>query len=292
MPRMKKPRAVPVLQDRPNKWRVLLRRQRRLLAPAGASLAFVLVALAGLALLHVFGQGDSLRERLGRLTAGMGLRVQEVVIEGRQKTPEDMLRAAIGAIPGTPILTFSVEAARANIEKIQWVASATVERRLPGTILVRITERRPFAVWQHDDRFVLIDREGQTVTDENVASFAKELLLVVGSGAPAAAASLVDALAGQPDIQARVTAAVRVGERRWNLRMTNGADVKLPEGAEVQALAKLEELQQKDALLDRPLQLVDLRLPDRLVVRPLPLHGAEGKTDGPPPAPATARKPT
>jgi cell division protein FtsQ len=63
-------------------------------------------------------------------------------------------------------------------------------------------------------------------------------------------------------------AAVRVGERRWNLRLKNGADVMLPEGAETQALNKLMELQTTDALLDRPLAVVDMRLPDRLVVRP------------------------
>jgi cell division protein FtsQ len=294
MPRMSKPRAAPVVQDRPGRWRVLFRRQRRLLAPAGASLAFLFVLAAGVALLHLFGQGDSLRERLGRLTAELGLRVQDVVIEGRQKTPEPLLRAAIGAIPGAPILTYSVAAARANVERIQWVASATVARRLPGTIVVQIVERRPFAVWQHDDRFVLIDRDGQTVTDENVGSFAKELLLVVGSGAPAAAAGLIDALAAQPDIQARVKAAVRVGERRWNLRLNNDTDVLLPEGADVAALARLAELQQSHALLDRPLQVIDLRLPDRFAIRAQPAHGADGRTDAKeaPPGPPAARKPT
>ena len=50
--------------------------------------------------------------------------------------------------------------------------------------------------------------------------------------------------------------------------MNNGADVMLPEGAEIQALAKLAELQASHSLLDRPLAVVDLRLPDRLVVRP------------------------
>jgi cell division protein FtsQ len=93
---------------------------------------------------------------------------------------------------------------------------------------------------------------------------------VVGLGAPQAAAPLIDALAAQPTLQGRVVAAVRVGERRWNLRMNNGMDVLLPEGAEAQALAKLVELQASHALLDRPLQALDLRLPDRLVVRPLP----------------------
>ena len=81
-----------------------------------------------------------------------------------------------------------------------------------------------------------------------------------------------------------MVAAVRVGGRRWNLRLNNGADVLLPEGAEAPAMARLMELQTAQALLDRPVQALDLRLPDRLVVRPLP--------EPPLPVPPAPRRPT
>jgi cell division protein FtsQ len=269
MPRVKQS-AAPRMQDRPGRWKLMWRNQRRLVRPAIAvgGIAGVLLLL-GL-LLHTLGHGADWRERLGNGTAALGLRVHNVIIEGRQKTPDELLRAALGVRSGDPILSFSVAGARARLETINWVQSATVERLLPGTILVRLTERSPFAVWQHDGKFALIDRDGNTVTDSDVSTFAGQLPLVVGIGAPRAAAALLDALAAQPTLQGRVVAAVRVGERRWNLRMNNGCDVLLPEGAEVQALAKLVELQASHALLDRPLQALDLRLPDRLVVRPLP----------------------
>ena len=96
------------------------------------------------------------------------------------------------------------------------------------------------------------------------------LPLVVGSGAPEFAAALLDQLAAQPLLRARVVAAIRVGERRWNLRLNNGADVLLPEGAEAAAMSRLLELQASQSLLDRPLQTLDLRLPDRMVVRAQP----------------------
>jgi cell division protein FtsQ len=286
MPRVKK-RPSPFVQDRPSKWQVLRRRVRRSMAPAVALLVLLIVFVGGAGLVHEFGEGASFRERLGHATAFLGLRVHDVVVEGRQKTPEALLRAAIGIEPGDPILSYSVAEARARIETIQWVASATVMRQLPDTIVVRLVERSPFAVWQHDGKFVLIDRDGQIVTDSDVGTFANELPLVVGEGAPAAAAALIDALAAQPDIQSRVQAAVRVGDRRWNLRLTNGMDVLLPEGAEVQALARLAALQTQHAVLDRPLQALDLRLPDRLVFRPQPARAADPKDQSPP-----ARKPT
>ncbi|HZF74295.1 MAG TPA: cell division protein FtsQ/DivIB, partial [Acetobacteraceae bacterium] len=81
---------------------------------------------------------------------------------------------------------------------------------------------------------------------------------------------LVDLLMAHPDLVARTQALVRVGERRWNLRLHNGADVLLPEGQEAPALQRLSELQARNALLDRPIVLVDMRMPDRLVVRQQP----------------------
>ena len=124
----------------------------------------------------------SVRDRIGEATGLLGLRVQTVTIEGRANTPEPLLRAAIGASPGSPILGFSVAAARQRIETLAWVEHATVERRLPDTIVVNLQERRPFAIWQNQGKFVLVDRDGQTVADQNVAQFSS-LPLIVGPGA-------------------------------------------------------------------------------------------------------------
>ncbi len=258
------------VNDRPGRLKLLLRRQKRLLRPAGWVVFASGVIVLGVITVHSAVPGGTLatlRERFGDATALAGLRITDVVIEGRANTPEPLLRAAIGVSKGDPILGFSVEAARQRVATLSWVEHATVERRMPGTVVVYLQERRPFAIWQNQGKFVLIDRNGQVVTNQNAAEF-RQLPLVVGPGAPAAAAVLLDALIDRPDLQKRITAAVRVGERRWNLRLSNGADVMLPEGHEVQALDRLMQLQQAHALLDRPLAAIDMRLGDRLVVRP------------------------
>jgi cell division protein FtsQ len=296
-PRMSPPRMPPPrMPGRPGLLRLMWKRQRRLVLPAVALLVLMAVGAEGYSAVQAIGRGTNFRERLGEATAQLGLRVQDVVIENRQKTPEPMIRAALGVNRGDAILGFSLADARTRIESIKSVQSATVERRLPGTIVVQLVERRPFAVWQHQGQFELIDRGGQTVTDSDVASFASQVPLVVGPGAPKAAAALIDALAAYPAIMSHLQAAVRVGERRWNLRMNNGADVLLPEAAELPALAKLMELQTTYALLDRPLQVVDLRLADRLVVRAQPekseTKDPAGKETGGKDAGKTARKPT
>jgi cell division protein FtsQ len=301
MPRVKRsPRNS--VNDRPSGWRLALRRQRRLLKPAGWIVALSVCAMLVVSGIHSAaprstGTISSLRERLGVATAASGLRVSDIVIEGRANTPEPLLWAAIGVNKGDPILGFSLEETRARIETIPWVEHATVERRLPGTVVVNLQERRPYAVWQNQGKFVLVDRTGQVVTNQDVAQF-PHLPLIVGQGAPVSAAGLLDALRERPALAEKIVASVRVGERRWNLRMTNGTDVLLPEGHEAVALDRLIALQQQHSVLDRPLAAIDMRLPDRLVFRPR----AEAKEDlavppvppgaNPTTIPVIAKKPT
>src|ERR1700744_4592570 len=92
------------VKDRPSGWRLALRRQRRLLRPAGWVACGFVVALLLLFLVHAAGSHagsggrtlTSMRERLGAVAAASGLRVTDVVIEGRANTPEAVLREAIG----------------------------------------------------------------------------------------------------------------------------------------------------------------------------------------------------
>jgi len=274
MPRVTRKMLPPPLPDRPGKWRMIWRRQRRMFRPAVLLGTMMVLGVAFVAVSHLVGNGSPLRNLIGRATADLGLTVKDIDFGTHARTTDAQLAAALGVKVGDPTLGFSVAEARARLEKLTWVQSATVERQLPGQIKVSLVERSPFAVWQNNQKFVLIDRDGNIVADQDVAVFAKELPLVVGPGAPEAAAALIAALDAQPVLHGRVLAAVRVGERRWNLRLTNGTDVMLPEGAETQALARLVEMQNEHALLDRPAQAVDMRLPDRLVVRPRPDPGA------------------
>ncbi len=259
-------------QDRPGRLRLWLRRRRGLARPAA-------LGLLGLGAVAALGTGLYLADPAGRVQAlvdyaaglgeAAGLEVQQVILEGRRNTPRDLFEAALGVRRGDPLLAFSPAEARARLETIAWVEHAHVERRLPGTILVRLTERTPFAIWQHNGRFSIIDRAGNVVTSETLDAFGP-LPLLVGAGAQKEGAALHDLLAAHPEVLRRVQAMVRVGERRWNLRLHNGADVLLPEGQEAPAIGRLAELHGQHALLDRPLLAIDLRLPDRLVLRQPP----------------------
>jgi cell division protein FtsQ len=93
-------------------------------------------------------------------------------------------------------------------------------------------------------------------------------------------------LATEPDLAARVSAAIRVGDRRWNLLIDNSIDVLLPADEPAAAWAQLALLERSSAILKRDVRTVDVRLPDRLVVRvnPEALKDAPTPKKGRPPA--------
>jgi len=199
-------------------------------------------------------------------TVKMGFKVENVLVLGRRETPRDDLLKAVRLARGAPILAFDPEAAKRRIEALPWVRSASVQRRLPDTVYVRVVERRPLAIWQNGGRFALIDYDGAVIVDKELERFAN-LLLVVGDDAPKHAASLLEMLWNQPDLVPRVKAAMRVGGRRWDVRFTNGVDVRLPEENPAAAWGRLAEYERTHHVLDKDIGVLDLRLPDRLIVQ-------------------------
>jgi cell division protein FtsQ len=216
-------------------------------------------------------------------SAALGLVVGDIEVEGRETTDAATIMAALAARRGTPILAVSPSRAKEQLESLPWVRSAAIERRLPGTIFVRLVERHPLAVWQHAGRQELIDREGAVIPVKDLSRFAR-LPSVVGDDAASHAAALLDMLAHEPDLAARVTAAVRVDERRWNLRIDNAIDVLLPEEGPDAAWTRLAALERANSVLKHDIQTVDMRLPDRLVLRaaaPPPTEVAPAKKPHP-----------
>ena len=213
------------------------------------------------------------------LTVEAGFRVEEVLVVGRQTSNPAHLLAALGAGRGDPILAIDLDQSREALLALPWVREATVRRRLPDTILIRIVEREPLALWQHQNRLHLIDRQGVVVPVDNLRPFVA-LPLVIGEDAPGHVANLLAALDQVPALTDRVSASVRIGARRWDLHLDNGVRVHLPEDGFTPALLRLEEMEQETGLIDRDILAIDLRLGDRVVIQTTPLADERRRLPG------------
>lgn len=209
-------------------------------------------------------------EGVQQMTADAGLAVGDVLVAGRQETDPSHLLDVVGVERGMPILALDLASIRQRVEALPWVKSARVERRLPDTLFISLTERRPLALWQRQRALALVDEDGVVITDRKLGRFA-HLPIVIGDGAPERAREAIAMLSAEPDLLARVRALTWVGDRRWTVRLDDlqggGIDVQLPESGAAAAWSQLAGMERDHGVLKREVTTVDLRIPNQLIVR-------------------------
>jgi len=227
----------------------------------------VLVLLAALFASGVIGRSiGAVNRTIDAVTANAGFGISEIHITGNRRTPYSQVLEVLGMKPGQSIFSADVWQARNRLAHLEWIATAEVHRRYPDAIFVTLVEKRPFALWQaptdaHGEAPIwVVERNGKLITTHDVEKF-RRLPKLVGSGAPAAAADLVDAVATHRAIAARIAAYARQSERRWNLILDDGVVVQLPETGWQKELDALEHLIIDGGILERDITEIDLRSP-------------------------------
>ena len=202
-------------------------------------------------------------------TADAGFAIQNIMVEGRQYTDPNILLAIINVKKGDPLFSVNPKEAQSLISEISWVENVRIERRLPDTLYVGITDRTPLALWKAEKRLKLLDDQGQIIVTDNLQRFS-DLVMLVGEHAPEHAPEFIGNLMAEPEIYERVESANLLGDRRWDLYLKGGLVVKLPEEDEALALRRLAQAQSEDGLLDQSLRTIDLREADRITVETKP----------------------
>lgn len=197
---------------------------------------------------------------LDQLAVTAGFEIIQVSLRGHRFTPDSDILGALQLTQPMSLIGFDAQAAEARIAKLSWIEAARITWQLPEGLLVNVAERQPFAVWQRGERYSLIDRTGAVLASVRPDT-APGLLLIAGRGAPGLAARLHAEIAGFPEISERLGLAIRVGERRWTLRLRSGVEIHLPAVHHVEALARIVALHRQHGLLDKEIAAIDARLP-------------------------------
>jgi cell division protein FtsQ len=238
----------------------------RFIARAGACALLFGAIIHGLVIGgHLDYDGSPWRKLPGQIASSLGFAADDIRITGLVHQEPETLLSALGVIPGGSLVGFDAIRARALLENLDWVAQATVMRKYPNRLDIIVTERQPFAIWQRDGAHYVIDQTGtamSTLDPQRMSS----LLLVTGEGAHRAVAGLMNDLNAVPQVRKRVSAAARVGQRRWTLYLDNGVTVALPETVSDKALATLAKLDRAQGLMGKGIKAIDFRLPGEMVV--------------------------
>jgi hypothetical protein len=93
-------------------------------------------------------------------TTSPALAIQRIDVSALSWTNHDDLVRWLGVDPGVNAFRLATGDLAARIEELPAVASADVQVRLPGTLLVTVTERAPILAWRVGAVTFLVDREG------------------------------------------------------------------------------------------------------------------------------------
>jgi cell division protein FtsQ len=245
---------------------------RRLPLPPGIGIAGSVLLLAG-ALGYGVVRGQHLpdvinwfKDTRDAAANSLGFRIVAVSLTGSKEVSREEILTTAGVTGRASLLFLDADAARAQLMSNPWIGDAGVLKFYPDRLQITVTERQAFALWQKDGRVSVIASDG-TVLEPFVEGRYVGLPVVIGKGAEKGAKAFLGILDRYPDVRSMVRAAILVAERRWNLRLINGIDVRLPETGIDDALERLVQLDRDKKLLTRDITTVDLRLPDRVTVR-------------------------
>jgi cell division protein FtsQ len=255
-------------REPPNRLILLLERY----LPNRLGVALTVSMLLGSASLGIVKGGHmdelvaALSDTRNALANSAGFRITTVAINGRKQLSQDEVLAVGGVNGRSSLLFLDAATVRDKLKTNPWIADATILKLYPGRLQIDIVERSPFALWQQDGRLSVIADDGAVLEPYMSRRFIS-LPLVVGKGAADKARDFLALLDRYPQVRSATKAAIFVGERRWNLRLKDGLDIRLPENDVGNALALLTRLDKDDRLFSRDIVAVDMRLPDRLTVQ-------------------------
>ena len=239
-----------------------------------AGFGLVLITTAGLA----YADRDRVIIELHQLSAQVGLKLRNIQVQGRSHISKDILLAKLDLKLDTPISSINLQDLHNRISQIGWVKNVIIERRFPSTIHIVLEERVPIALLQNDSNHQLIDATGTVIKGADPRDFT-HLKVVVGKNSAANAAPILAALRTEPELFSEVWAVSFRSERRWDVYLKNGMEIRLPESDPISAWSRLAVVDREKSITDRDLAVIDLRIPKQLIVEPnIPVRGKGSKT--------------
>ena len=202
-------------------------------------------------------------------TSQIGFTLDDIIVSGRHKTTKEELKDALQLTRDSNILTLDLDAIREQLEALPWIRSAQISRHyFPNILQIDLEEREVESIWQINNRFHPIDKEGHVIDAPYVSS--RPILLIVGEGAPENIPQLMQIISQDKEIFSRIKVANYISNRRWDLILDdieNGITIKLPAQGQDKAWKKLVKLNNTQGLLKRKLTIIDLRFPHKVIVK-------------------------
>lgn len=164
------------------------------------------------------------------------------------------------------ISKIDIDQIKEEIEKLEWVDTVFIQRRLPSTLRIEIQERKPIAIWQKKKNHFLVDKNGKVI-NASISKDFSHLPIVVGELAPPTASHIIHIASLFSNLKKRITGFICVRGRRWNVEMDNSLIVKLPGDNTHHAFSVLSDMVKHNKISKVLMETIDLRDEDRVIIK-------------------------
>ncbi len=214
---------------------------------------------------------------LAALAAGGGyalaswpaLRPHTILVEGNRVVTKDDVLAHAAVSLDRNLWLQNTAAMRKRIESIPYVDRVDISRRLPATLILRVTERTPFAVVRSGDEAVVVDEHLRVLAPAD-ARAARTLPIFAVSAAPTLGAGTfitdapIVALRDDEDalLAAHIAPAMLAHDKYGDLVATLRSGVRILLGDESELATKIpliDPILTQVGRAGRPIAAVDLR---------------------------------
>lgn len=216
------------------------------------------------------GTLDKIRKEHGNLidiaARQMRFGLDQINISGLKQLRISEVLLAAEISPKGSLPTLDVAEAKNRLERLPLIKSASLRKLYPNKVVITLVEREPYAIWQNNGELYVISKDGTIIDLMQDVRFLN-LPFVAGEYANKNTQSYINILESSGSLRKRIIAGSMIGGRRWNLKMDNGIQIQLPELGAGETLKRFALLEEKQKILEKDILIVDLRLPDRIVIR-------------------------
>ncbi len=187
-------------------------------------------------------------------------KLETLKLDGRYRSSKEHILSALSLKKDSPILFLDLSDLRKKILIVPWIKNASISRKLPNEIHVKIEEYQPSAIWEYRNEIYVLDEEGYQIEKVSRKDGYDDLLHISGESADINVESLLLALKQYPSLQDRIDYTRFIGKRRWDLYLEEGILIKLPMGDINDALLELDQHLKDYNLIEKGHKKIDLRV--------------------------------
>lgn len=241
----------------------LRRNQRRI------QMQRLLVVLRGFVVLALLAAGAFWAWR--QTQSDVRFAVQKIEIEGAKHTPRAALDLTTRRYIGLNLFQIDIARVQRDLGNHGWVSRIEIEKRVPDTLRIKITERTPVALVRAGDRLLYVDDQGTGFAELSPATGNDDLPLITdasGSELARSIALLKDLRARDRELYSRISEVRPIAPRGFALFDRQLGAFVYADAADLSA--KWRSLYGILRAENNPrIEYADLRFADRVIVKQL-----------------------